>query len=90
MLTPTLATWKMKYVQRFMIEYIEVDCYEHTFKYGSANNVLRRCHNNIVERVLLQEEIDFDMLYEIVLTIKNHQALLVLRLGDMSRLRYSC
>jgi len=51
-----------------MITYIEVDCYEHNFKYGSDKNLLQRAYQKMVERELEDEEIDFHMLYDILLT----------------------
>ena len=53
-----------------MIIYIEVDCYEHHFKYGSDKILLERAYHNRVERTIDDEVIDFCMLHDILLTNK--------------------
>ena len=60
-----------KYVQVVMITYIEVDCYEQNFKYGSDKNLLQRAYQQMVERTIDDEAIDFWMLYDILLTNKD-------------------
>ena len=65
---PTGQMKRYKYVQRFIIVYIEVKCYEQNFKYGSDQNLLQRYHNKMLERELLEEEIDYEMLYGMLLT----------------------
>ena len=62
---------RYKYVQQFIIVYIEVKCYEQNFKYGSDKNLLQRAYHKLVERQFEGEEIDYYMLYDILLTNKD-------------------
>ena len=41
------------------------------FKYGSDKKLLQRAHHKMVERTIQDEEIDFHMLYDILLTNKD-------------------
>ena len=65
---------RIKYVQKVMIVYIEVKCYEHNFKYGSDKNLLEKYKQKIVERLIQQEYIDYHMIYDILLTNKRKNA----------------
>ena len=65
---PTGQMKRYKYDQRFILVYIEVKCYEQNFKYGSDQNLLQRYHNKMLERELLEEEIDYEMVYDMLLT----------------------
>jgi len=61
---------KIKYVQKVMIVYIEVECYEQNFKYGSEKNLEEKYNKKILERLIQKENKNNYMLYDILLTNK--------------------